>query len=57
MSSAQRQIFVIARVFGTCILTTCYKHILIAVIALARHYQQELSKFPPIGYLPAQIEE
>ena len=46
MISAQRQIFVIARVF--------HKNVLIAVIAAARHYQRELSNLLPTGHLPAQ---
>ena len=40
-----------------CNLTTCYKNILIAVIAVARHYQRELSNLPPIGHFPAQSQQ
>ena len=31
---------------------TCYKNVLIAVIAVARQYQRELSNLLPIGHLP-----
>ena len=54
VSSAKRQIFVNARVFDTCNLTTCYKNVLIAVITVAHHYQRELSNLLSIGYLPAE---
>ena len=54
MTLAQWQMFVIARVFDVMDLTTCYKNDLIAIIAVARHYQRELLKLLPIGHLPAQ---
>ena len=46
--SAQRKIFVIAYML---------QFFLIAVFAVARHYQRESSNLPPIGYLPSQSQQ
>ena len=35
----------------------CYKNVLNAVIAVARHYQREISNLLPIGHLPAQSKQ
>ena len=53
VSSALRQIFVIARVFDM-VQFANYEGVLIAVIEVARYHQQELSNLLPIGHLPAQ---
>ena len=36
----------------SCNLKTCYKNVLIAVIAVARHYQRELLNLLPTGLYP-----
>ena len=45
------------RFLTSCNLTTCYNIYLIAVIAVANHYQQELSTLSATGHLPAQSQQ
>ena len=57
MSSAQRQIIVTVFLFDIMQFDKMLKFFLIAAIAVARHYQQELLNLLPIGYLPAQRQQ
>ena len=57
MSSAQRQIIVTVFLFDIMQFDKMLKFLLIAAIAVAPHYQQELLNLLPIGYLPAQGQQ
>ena len=57
MSSAQRQIIATVFFFDTMQFDKMLKIFLIAAITVARHYQQELLKLLPIGYLPPQRQQ
>ena len=49
---AQQEIFVIACAFDIMQCDNMLQKFLIAVIAVARHYQRELPNLPPIRHLP-----